>query len=125
MSRHRQELGNRGEQLAAEHLEALGWRILDRRWRCRTGELDLVAEDGETVVFVEVRTRAPGAKVPARACVTLPKQRRVARAALYYVRARALVRRRMRFDVVAVELGAEPGALQHFRGAFELPRELW
>jgi putative endonuclease len=121
----RQELGARGEQIAAEHLEALGWRVLERRWRCAVGELDLVAEDGETVVFVEVRTRSPNAKVPARQSVGFGKQRRVARAALHYVRARNLRLRRFRFDVLAIALGPEGSQVEHFRAAFELPRDYW
>ena len=55
----RQEIGALGEQVAVEHLQALGWRILQRNWRCRYGELDLIAADGQrTVVFVEVKARA-------------------------------------------------------------------
>lgn len=52
------DLGRRGEQLAAEHLAAIGWTILERNWRCSLGELDIVADDGGTVVVVEVKTRS-------------------------------------------------------------------
>jgi putative endonuclease len=125
LSFQRLELGERGERLAAEHLGGLGWTILARRWRCPAGELDLVAEDGETVVFVEVRTRAHGAKVPARQSVGLGKQKRVARAALHYIRKHNLRDRRLRFDVLAVVSASERTQIEHFRGAFELPREYW
>jgi putative endonuclease len=125
MSLERTELGARGEQLAAAHLEALGWRILARRWRCRAGELDLVGEDGDTIVFVEVRTRAARAKVSARQSVGHDKQTRVARAALYYVRKHELRRRRLRFDVAAISLREGQPSIEHFRGAFELPRQYW
>lgn len=50
-------LGRRGEQLAIEHLIELGWQIIETNWRCRSGEIDVVALDAETVVFVEVKTR--------------------------------------------------------------------
>jgi putative endonuclease len=53
----RQGLGRRGEDLAAQHLQAKGFKILARNWRCESGELDLVAQDGDGLVFVEVRTR--------------------------------------------------------------------
>jgi putative endonuclease len=125
VSQDRIERGERGERLAAEHIEGLGWRIVERRWRCPTGEIDLVAEDGETIVFVEVRSRTGRAKVAARQSVGFGKQKRVARAALQYVRAHALNGRRFRFDVVAVILGPVPATIEHFRGAFELPREYW
>lgn len=60
----RQTLGARGEQLAAEHLERLGYEILARNHRTRFGELDVVARDGEALVFVEVKTRRAGGGVP-------------------------------------------------------------
>lgn len=52
-----QTLGALGEQFATDHLEGLGWHILDRNWRCRRGEIDIIARDGDSVVFVEVKTR--------------------------------------------------------------------
>ena len=54
---HNAELGRRGEQLAVDHLEARGMRVIERNWRCRLGEIDLVARDGDDTVFVEVKTR--------------------------------------------------------------------
>ena len=125
MSRERKDRGDRGETLAADHLVGLGWQILERGWRCRAGELDLVAQDGDTVVFVEVRARAAGAKVAARQSVGFGKQTRVARAALHYIQDRKLSNRRFRFDVIAVELGAPAVRLEHIKAAFELPRQYW
>ena len=60
----RQTAGRRGEDLAAEHLERLGFQVLARNHRTRFGELDLVAYDGETLVFAEVKTRRSGAREP-------------------------------------------------------------
>ena len=125
MSRERKDRGDRGETLAAEHLVGLGWQILERGWRCRAGELDLIAQDGDTVVFVEVRARAAGAKVAARQSFGFGKQTRVARAALHYIQDRKLGNRRFRFDVIAVELGAPAARLEHIKAAFELPRQYW
>ena len=54
---HNAELGRHGEQLAVDHLEARGMQVLDRNWRCRLGEIDIVARDGGETVFIEVKTR--------------------------------------------------------------------
>ena len=116
----RQALGRYGEQLAVEHLEGAGLQVLARNWRCREGELDVVARDGTTVVFVEVKTRSgTGFGEPAEA-VTLRKARR-----LRLLAARWLELHRppgtvdLRFDVVAVvrRRGSAP-ELAHLQGAF-------
>ncbi len=90
--------------MAAAHLEGLGFRILARQHRCRRGEVDLVAEEGECLCFVEVRTRSPGPVGPLES-VTVPKQKRVIRAALDYLVRHGIPvtgARAMRFDVVEV-----------------------
>ncbi|RVW09867.1 YraN family protein [Prescottella agglutinans] len=95
-------LGAMGEDLAAECLTASGMRILDRNWRCRHGELDLVAVDGDTVVFVEVKTRSGlGFGSPAEA-VTYAKQRRIRMLAQRWLSASERHWPHVRFDVVAV-----------------------
>ncbi len=111
--------------MAARHLETLGWAIIARNWRCRAGEIDLVARDGNTLVFVEVRTRTARAKVPPRQSVGWSKQRRVARAALHYLRNHNLLRQRTRFDVIAIVMEKKGPVLEHFRGAFNLPSIYW
>lgn len=75
-NRHGQ-LGRFGEDLAAEHLEGLGWRILNRNWRTRYGELDLIAADGTTLVIVEVKTRASHVYADPVAAITVAKLRRM------------------------------------------------
>ena len=115
MTRERLALGRSGEARAARFLEGLGWKILDRCWRTRFGEIDLVASDGEVLVFVEVKTRsAAGAFFP-EAAVGKAKQGRLIRSALCYLQAREIQDRELRFDVLAWD-GAE---CRHIRGAFE------
>ncbi|MDH6680074.1 putative endonuclease [Rhodococcus sp. LBL1] len=98
-------LGAMGEELAAELLTASGLRILDRNWRCRHGELDLVAVDGDTVVFVEVKTRSGlGFGSPAEA-VTYAKQRRIRMLAQRWLSASERHWPYVRFDVVSVLVG--------------------
>ncbi|WP_448223327.1 YraN family protein [Gordonia iterans] len=73
----RRHVGRIGEDLAAEFVRARGWRILDRNWRTRYGELDLIAADGSTLVIVEVKTRASRTFTDPVAAVTAPKLRRM------------------------------------------------
>jgi len=120
----RHTLGRRGEAAAEAHLVALGFRILARRHACRFGEVDLIAEEGDCLCFIEVRTRRPGPVRPFET-VGAKKQRRVAAAALDYLVRKgeaAVGGRALRFDVVEVNVSAD-GALQLdlCRDAFEAP----
>ncbi len=101
------ELGRRIEDQVAERLAAQGWRILERRFYRRAGEIDLICEEprgaGCVLVFVEVRHRAPGAMVSALESVGLVKQRRLKRTAqMYLLRYRGRAQE-MRIDVVAMD----------------------
>ena len=117
-------VGQRGEQAAARLLRRKGLRIVAEQESDRSGEIDLIAIDrrAQTVVFVEVKTHAtlkPGH--PAER-VDLPKQRRVTRAALRYLKRKRLLGNACRFDVVAVwwpDGRAEPERIEHFQAAFE------
>jgi putative endonuclease len=114
----RQVLGNRGEREAARWLQRRGFRILARGYRTPRGEVDLIARDGDTVVFIEVKTRRAGQ--PAEA-VTPEKQRRLSLAAIHFLKRHNLLDERSRFDVVALvwpEASPLP-SIEHFRNAFE------
>ena len=113
-------LGERGEREAAGFLRRKGYRVLARRYRTRRGEIDLIARDGDTLVFVEVKTRRVGA--PAEA-VTLQKQRRLARAAYEFAREHRGLGERARFDVVAIVWPDDrlPPSIEHVTHAFEAP----
>ena len=102
-------LGNRGERLAARHLQRQGFRILARQFRVRRGEIDLVAREGNTLVFVEVKTRRRG--LPAEA-VTPEKQRRITRTA------RAFLRRYGMLEAAIPCRDNLPPVIDHFRDAF-------
>ncbi len=106
MTRHRSDLGGRGEEAARRHLESLGYRILATRHRTRLGEIDLIAEDNGVIVFVEVKTRRSGECGAPEESVTAAKQRRIVRLATAFLASRGLLERDSRFDVVAVEEGA-------------------
>lgn len=119
----RRQLGAAAEDIAAAHLVAHGAQVLERNYRRRLGELDLVARHGDTLLIVEVRTRSSGAYGGAAASVTAIKQRRLARAAAQLLQQRKeLARLPVRFDVIVVS-GAQTSAprVEWLRHAFDAP----
>jgi putative endonuclease len=103
MTRQRQELGETGENLAAAALSARGYAILERRYRTRHGEIDIIAEHEGTLVFVEVRARATAEFGRAAETVTDAKKRKVTAMAVDYLARHHITNRPCRFDVVAID----------------------
>jgi len=117
----RRWFGTRSERAAAAYLKKLGYRILQRNFRCPFGELDLVALDGECIVFVEVRsTEGTDLNRPALS-VDLEKQRRLTKLALYFLQRYKLLGRSARFDILAVSWPADQTEpkMAHYPSAFE------
>jgi len=113
--------GFMSEEQVVQFLRGQGFRILQRNCRTRLGEVDIVARDGEEVVFVEVRSRSGGNWDTLERSVTSRKQRRIARAAAAFLR-HTRTAAPLRFDVVAVRLGADGRPeFRHYRDAFPLP----
>lgn len=113
-------LGDRGERAAAKYLKQQGYRILARQSRSRIGEIDLIALDGQTIVFVEVKTRTSlTAGHPAEA-ITAAKCRQLTRTALAWLKRRNMVDCSSRFDVIAItwQEGKRP-VIEHYKNAFE------
>jgi putative endonuclease len=117
-SDRRQTLGELGETLACDELRRRGYAILERRYRTRYGEIDIVARHGDVLVFVEVKARAGDAFGSGAEAVTPYKQRRVARMAADFLVRRRLQDRPCRFDVVSVVMGEERPRIEVFAGAF-------
>lgn len=115
-------LGARGEDAAVRHLKRKGYRILARHVDSPLGELDIIAVDGRTIVFVEVKTRAStDAGTPAEA-IDDRKERRMTQAALAYLKSNGLLNYSARFDVVAIIWPTnvrQPTNIEHFQNAFE------
>jgi len=101
----RRALGATGERLAAEWYERSGYELLDRNWRCRDGEIDLVCRRGTTVVVCEVKTRASVSFGTPVEAVTATKQRRIRRLAAQWLRDHSVGCNEVRFDVAAVRDG--------------------
>ena len=112
-------MGSAAEQRAVDLLVRAGLSIVDRNWRCRAGELDLIALDGPVLVFVEVRARSGRACGGARASITRAKQARLLRCAQHYLQHRGGPWPPCRFDLVL----CEGGALEWMRNAFDAPAD--
>jgi putative endonuclease len=119
MTHARVELGKTGEDLACRELERRGYVIIARRYRLRGGELDIIARDGHTLVFVEVKARIGHDFGEAAEAVTVPKQRRIAQLALQYVARSRSHDCPCRFDVVAIHLDAGRPVIEVFQNAFD------
>lgn len=119
MAEDRRKLGERGEDAAAAFLDRIGMTTVERNWRCAAGEIDIVALDGDVVVFCEVKTRRTIAKGTPEEAVTPAKQRRYSRLAAAYLQQAGLGCVDVRFDVITLLVLAEDRALlRHHRAAF-------
>jgi putative endonuclease len=112
-------LGQRGENLAAKHLRTLGFKIIERNFRCEVGEIDIVARDGKTLVFVEVKTRAYDDPMPEEQ-VNTEKRHQLTKAAKLYLARYGNIPPPARFDVVGIVWPAGREAqIRHTPNAFE------
>ena len=114
-------LGNRGERAAIRFLRRQGYQILHRQFRNRIGEIDVVAKDGNGIVFVEVKTRKSDAAGGPEEAVTFTKQKQLTKLALTYLKRYNLLEHSARFDVVAVIWpdDARKPEITHYQNAFE------
>ena len=113
-NRMRQNFGQVGERLAAQALRERGYRILEQNFRCRLGEIDLVAEEAQDLVFVEVKTRRGTQYGLPEEAITRVKRRKLAEVASYYLDLHAAPERSWRIDVVAVQFSRH-GKLEEIR----------
>ena len=119
MTHARQLLGKTGEDLACRELEHRGYAIIARRYRERRGELDIIARDGPTLVFVEVKARQDQAFGDGAESVGFFKRRRISRLAQEYVLSHRLTGCPCRFDVVSIQADEGPPAIEVFQNAFD------
>ena len=111
-------VGSRYEEQAAVWLSAKGYGIRERSFSCPVGEVDIIAEQGGDLVFVEVKARRGDSYGQPYEAVTRFKQAKIIKAALVYIKSRGLKPAGIRFDVVSIKMGAEPELI---KGAFEAP----
>lgn len=120
MTRKRLELGKKGEALALEEIERMGYRHIIKNYRCRLGEVDLVARDGDVLVFIEIKTRKGRTPAAAKEAVNLRKQKQLSKVALNYMKTNNCWEMSARFDVVAVAIDRGPPRIEVIKNAFEL-----
>lgn len=108
------EVGQRYEQMASEYLRELGYEILEQNYRCRQGEVDIIAADGDCIVFCEVKYRKNLHCGYPEEAVTLEKQRKISKAAIYYLYRKNMTEQACRFDVI----GIMKDKICHYKNAF-------
>ncbi|NTV98914.1 MAG: YraN family protein [Chlorobiaceae bacterium] len=117
-------LGPLGEKAAADYLRKKGYRILERNYRFRRNEIDIIATDRGTLCFIEVKTRSTGEKGDPLEAVTPEKQKEIIKAAKAYLAASGNMERECRFDVIALRVrdkaddGKGPFSIEHVADAF-------
>lgn len=120
--KNNRQTGARYEQLAGEYLEGLGYRILEYNYRCRAGEIDIIAKDGDYLVFCEVKYRTDISKGMPEEAVNLRKQQVISKCALYYITTHGLSHLPCRFDVIGIlgnEDSGEEQTIQLYKNAFD------
>lgn len=114
----RKKIGNQGEELAVQYLRQKGYRILDRNYYSRYGEIDVICERNRDIIFVEVKTRRNDRFGSAEESVTLTKQQRLRKTALHYLQQKNQPFKELHFDVITVRLGGPSPEINHIKSAF-------
>jgi len=120
MTNIRIDIGKRGETLAISFLKKNGYRIIESNFRCRYGEIDIVAQDGKTVAFIEVKTKTSNRFGSPTQAIDSRKQRQVSKTALAYISQKRLTNYSARFDVVGINIKGSNSEIELIKNAFEL-----
>jgi putative endonuclease len=112
--------GKKGENIAVAYLKSHGYRIVERNYKCLFGEIDIVAKDGNTVVFVEVKSRKSEEFGDPQVAVGLEKQKKISKISLKYLEEKHLYPCNARFDVVAIKMLLSGNKVELIQNAFEL-----
>ena len=120
MTKARLDLGKRGEELALKKVRRLGYKCIAQNYRCALGEIDLIAKDGDCLVFIEIKTRKGKSLGYAKEAVNERKKRQLTKAALAYMKAKDCVNVKSRFDVVAINLSEGKEQIEIIQNAFDM-----
>ena len=120
MANSKQDVGKKGESAAVRHLKKQGYKIIEQNYRTKAGEIDIIAREKKTLVFVEVKTRRSTAYGSPKWAVTPKKQKAISMAALYYLKMTDQTQADARFDVVSIIFQGEDTRIELVRNAFDL-----
>ena len=120
MKMQKKELGKKGEEIAIRFLKKKGYRILEKNYVCKMGEMDIIAREKDTLAFIEVKTRTTTAFGPPQLAVNLTKQMQLSKVALYFLKEKKLEDVKARFDVVAILLRPTGEEIELIKDAFDL-----
>jgi len=120
MSKRKQEIGKKGETVAVHYLKKQGYRIIEQNYRSKAGEIDIIAREKQSLVFVEVKTRSSRSFGSPKWAITPKKQKAISMAALYYLKMTNQNNVDARFDVVSILLQGEDTQIELVRNAFDL-----
>ena len=123
MQNKQQKFGETGESLAAWYLKKNGYKIIEQNYRTQLGEIDIIAKEKKTIVFVEVKARKSTRFGNPKWAVTPKKQRKISMVALYYLKTTNQINTKARFDVVAITSNQDQPQIEIVKNAFELAYE--
>ncbi len=116
----KKELGRRGEEVASRFLKKKGYRIIEKNYACKMGEMDIIAKEKDALVFIEVKTRTSREFGPPQLAVNTRKQRQLSKVALNYLNEKRLRDVKARFDVVAIVFEGGKEEIELIQDAFDL-----
>ncbi len=120
MRNRQQKSGEKGEAIAVRQLKKNGYKIIETNYLTKLGEIDIIAKDKDTIVFVEVKARRSVNFGSPKGAVTSQKQKKISMVALYYLKTNNQITAKARFDVVAVSLNRDKPRVEIIKNAFEL-----
>jgi putative endonuclease len=123
VTKERLDLGRQGEALALKKIKGFGYQCIATNYRCSLGEVDLIAKDGDTFVFIEIKTRKGRSLGYAKEAVHQKKRRQLSKVALAYLKNNGLLGSKARFDVVAIQMKEGGAEIEWVKNAFDLAYE--
>ncbi|MCD6185744.1 MAG: YraN family protein [Deltaproteobacteria bacterium] len=121
MLNNNQKFGEKSESIASDYLsKKMGYKILQKNYRTKIGEIDIIAKDGNTIVFIEVKARRSLFYGSSKYAVTFGKQKKISMVALYYLKTKKLSNAKARFDVVAINFSRKVPEIEIIKNAFDL-----
>jgi putative endonuclease len=120
MQNQRQQFGKKGESIAVKQLRKNGYKILERNFRTKLGEIDIIAKDGDVIVFIEVKARQTTCYGSPKHAITWTKQNKISKTALLYLKSTNQLNKRARFDVVTIHPQEDKQHIDIIKNAFDL-----